>query len=408
MLLKLISITFDLTFKQIVCFMKFMQNTIIAFMGVLLFAGCNHSANIGASNSGNQQETEIVMNNLVRLSRVTGNSLPTDTFPNPNNTAVKYDVGGTDLGIMWQMKNKQTGIFFGDTNGEDFIPFKNGGGGNGRNWRSNVLAFSSDLNLEDGLTISDMIVDKNGHAEEIVAGGKANPTVYQTSIPTGAIHANGADYVHYMNIYQWDNPDGRWPTNFSSVYASYDDGKTWQRKKELTFDKESKFSQVCYAKKDGIVYMIGTLSGRGAPGYLARFKEKDIENLSKYEYWNGNTHKWVTGDEKAATTILQAPIGEASLLYREGFKRWILMYIYDYKHDVNPVVKRHAIVYRDTKDLRQGWSKVKVLTTSEQYPGLYSPYLHPAKNKADKIYFTMSLWGPYNVFLMRADIGLNK
>ena len=110
------------------------------------------------------------------------------------------------------------------------------------------------------------------------------------------------------------------------------------------------------------------------------------------------------GNESSATPILQAPIGEASLMYHEGFKRWILMYIYDYNHDANPVVNRHAIVYRDTKDLREGWSKIKVLTTSKEYPGLYSPYMHPAMNNGKQIYFTMSLWGPYNVFLMRADL----
>ncbi len=388
--------------------MYFRLKYILCFICTAALTACNYSKNVLSTAPDNQVEDKIQMTNLIRLSRVTGNSLASDTFPNPNNTAKQYDVGGTDLGIMWQMGSGKTGIFFGDTNGEDYVPFKNGGGGNGRNWRSNVLAFSTDLHLEDGLTISDMVVDKNGHAEEIMAGAKANPAVYQTSIPTGAIHANGADYVHYMNIYQWDNPDGRWPTNFSSVYASYDDGKTWQRKNNLTFDKESKFSQVCYAKKGGMVYMVGTLSGRGAAGYLARFKEKDIENLNKYEYWNGSTKKWVQGNESSATPILQAPIGEASLMYHEGFKRWMLMYIYDPNHDDNPVVNRHAIVYRDTKDLRQGWSKIKVLTTSEQYSGLYSPYMHPAKNKEDKIYFTMSLWGPYNVFLMRADVQQSK
>lgn len=368
----------------------------------LLASGCNVVNTSAKKNINN--DTEIIMDNLVRLSRVTGDALKSDTFSSPNNTAKQYDVGGTDLGIMWTMKNGKTGIFFGDTNGEDYIPFKNGGGGNGRNWRSNVLAFSNDRNLDDGLTISDMLVDNNGHAEEVVPGGKANPHVYQTSIPTGAIHANGADYVHYMNIYKWDSAGGRWPTNFSSVYASYDDGKTWQRKTNLTFDRESKFSQVCYAKKDGMVYMIGTLSGRGSAGYLARFKEKDIEDLDKYEYWNGDTKRWIKGNESAATVILPAPIGEASLLYHEGLQRWILMYIYDHNHDSNPVTNRHAIVYRDTRDLTEDWSSIKVLTTSKEYPGLYSPYMHPAMNKENKIYFTMSLWGPYNVFLMRADI----
>lgn len=387
--------------------MKYLYPLIIILFITYAIA-CSPSANIKYDKNISTDSSELMMNNLVIVSRVTGNPLMNEHFPSPNNTAKKYDVGGTDLGIMWEMRNGQIGIFFGDTNGEDFQPFKNGGGGNGKNWRSNVLAFSTDTTLDDGLTITGMLLDNEGKAREVIDGGKANPKVYQTSIPTSAIHANNADYVHYMNIYQWDAPDGRWLTNFSSIYASYDDGKTWHRKTNLTFDKNSKFSQVCYAKKDETVYMIGTLSGRGAAGYLAKVKERDIEDLSRYEYWNAEKNKWIKGEEKAATIVLPAPIGEGSLIYHEGFKRWILMYIYDYNHDPNPVIKRHAIVYRDTKDLRGGWSKIKVLTSSEQYPGLYSPYIYPMKNKGDKLYFTMSMWGQYNVFLMRADLTLKS
>ncbi|MCU7694583.1 DUF4185 domain-containing protein [Haoranjiania flava] len=369
----------------------------------LLFSACGAANKIAINNV---DTSSIQMINLVRIARVTGTPLPGENFPSSNNTAVKYDVGGTDLGIMWHMSGDKTGIFFGDTNGRDFVAGK--GGGNGSNWRSNVLAFSEDKNLDDGLTISGMLTDEEGKAKEVAAGAKANPKVYQTSIPTGAIRANGIDYVHYMNIYEWSAPHGRWLTNFSSVYASYDDGKSWQRKQYLTFKSDSKFSQITYAKRNGYVYMLGTLAGRGAPGYLARFKEKDIENLNTYEYWNGEGKKWIRNDENAATAVIPAPLGEASLLYHEKYKRWILMYIYDYNYDANPVVKRHAIVYRDAKELTGIWSNIKVLTTSKEYPGLYSPYIHPLENSGDKIYFTMSLWSPYNVFLFRANLKLNE
>lgn len=344
----------------------------------------------------------LYMSNLVRIARVTGNSSPGESFPNPNNTAAQYDVGGTDLGIMWDMGGGKVGIFFGDTNGKDFKPFKKGGGGNGRNWRSNVLAFSNDASLDDGLTIDSMVVDKDGNAREIVAGAKAKPKPYQTSIPTGAIHANGKDYVHYMNIYKWDQPGGRWLTNFSSLYESKDKGQTWNRVQQVTFDPQSKFSQVCYAKENGWVYMIGTLAGRGAAGYIARFKEKDITQINKYEYWDGK--KWIKNNADAAIPVIEGPMGEASLLYHQKYKRWIIAYIYDFQHDPAPVVKRHAIVYRDAEILTGPWSDIKVLTTSKEYAGLYSPYFHPLKNNGDQLYFTMSLWGPYNVFLMLADI----
>ncbi|MGC4232813.1 MAG: DUF4185 domain-containing protein [Niabella sp.] len=352
------------------------------------------------------QGGEIELSNVKSVARVTGKTLEGENLPDPNNTSEKYDVGGTDLGIMWDMGNNKIGIFFGDTNGKDFKPQK--GGGNGSNWRSNVLGFSSDNDLEDGLTLDSMNLDEQGRAREICAGAAANPSPsdYYTSIPTGAIHAGGADYVHYMNIYKWEAPKGRWPTHFSSLYASYDGGVNWVREAGVTFKSDSKFSQVCYTKKDGYVYMLGTLSGRGSGAWLARFREKDILNMANYEYWNGNLDKWIKGDENTATEVIPAPVGEASLLYHEKYKRWIITYIYDFHHDANPVIKRHALVYRSAKTLTGPWSNIKLITTAKEYPGLYSPYMHPLKNKGDKIYFTMSLWQPYNVFLMSADINI--
>ena len=347
-------------------------------------------------------ERGLNLKNIKRIARLTGSPLKDDTFPCPVNTLEKYDVGGTDLGIFWQMDASHMGIFFGDTNGKGFVAGK--GGGNGTNWRSNVLAFSDDTNPEDGLTISSMVCDSTGAAREICAGAKSNPGKYQTSIPTSAIRAAGVDYVHYMNIYEWAGKNGRWLTNFSSVYASYNGGSTWERKEAVTFKPDSKFSQVCYAKRDGFVYMVGTLAGRGSAAYLARIKEKDMLDMSLYEYWNGTSEKWIKNNEEAATPIIPAPVGEATLLYHEKYKRWIIAYSYDGAYE--PVLKKkmHAIVYRDAAALNSQWSDMKILANEETYPGLYSPYIYPLKNNGNAIYFTMSLWKPYNVFLMKADI----
>lgn len=376
---------------------------LIAFLG-LTCKGTEKGDTVNKEKEINRPE--IAISNLRQISRVTGKTLPGETFPNSNNSLV-YDVFGTDLGIMWQMEGSKIGLFFGDTNGEGFEPFLNGGGGNGSNWRSNVLAFSDDSNLEDGLTFSSMVMDNEGKAREIIAGGKANPQTYQTSIPTGAIRANGVDYVHYMNIYNWNGPDCSWLTNFSSLYASQDNGETWNRKEEVTFRPLSHFSQVTYAKKEGIVYMIGTRSGRGGAGYLARFREDDILKMDAYEYWNGKVEKWIMGDETAATPIISSPVGEASLMYHEKYERWILTYNYDYNCDqINPH-RKHAIVYRDAEDITK-WSQPEILVTDDAYPGLYCAYLHPMNNNGDKLYFLMSLWGPYNVFLMSVDLSISN
>lgn len=347
----------------------------------------------------------IYLSNVKQIARLTGAPLKGEEFPGPNKTSEKYDVGGTDLGIIWEMDSSNAGIFFGDTNGQDFEAGKGGkGGGNGSNWRSNVLAFSNDTALDDGLTINRMLLDSSGKAREICAGAKNNPGKYNTSIPTAAIRAGGIDYVHYMNIYEWAGGKGRWLTNFSSLYASGDGGKNWTRKEEVTFKSDSKFSQVAYAKREGFVYMIGTLAGRGSPAYLARIKEEDMLKMEEYEYWNGDSKKWIKNDENAATVLIPGPVGEASLLYHETYKRWIITYSYDAAYNNKERKKMHALVYRDATEINGTWSDLKILVTDKEYPELYSPYMHPLKNKGNKLYFTMSLWRPYNVFLMTADI----
>ncbi len=343
----------------------------------------------------------LALSNLEMVARVTGAPMPGEDFPAPNNT-VQRDVCGTDLGIMWHLEGDRVGLFFGDTNGDGFIP-RPDGGGNGGNWRSNTLAFSEDTDLSDGLSISGWALDGEGKAREICAGAKTgDQEKYNTSIPTGAIRAAGADYVHYMNIYKWDVP-GRWLTNFSSLYSSHDGGENWRREECVTFHSDSHFSQVAYAKRDGWVYMLGTRSGRSDDAYLARFREEDILDMSKYSYCDGNG--WVEGRENAAVPVFGKPVGETSLMYLEKQRRWIVTYLLDHNFDPANAYNGHSLVYRESADL-VNWSEPRVITDNKEYPGLYCAYMHPLKNDGDRLWFLMSLWKPYNVFLMSAKISL--
>jgi hypothetical protein len=69
-----------------------------------------------------------------------------------------------------------------------------------------------------------------------------------------------------------------------------------------------------------------------------------------------------------------------------------------------------------TADTPEGpWSDPITVATSFQYPGLYAPMIHPLSgtgqltDAADapdvsNLYWNMSLWGNYNVVLMKTDI----
>ena len=365
---------------------------------------------IGNNNNNSSETIKLIVNkgtikktralnftNLKCVSRVTGaevngiNGLPAVEFEVNNRTNELYNVGGTDLGIVWELQSGRYGLFFGDTFGSDFYPNFVNPGPNGGNWRSNVLLFSEDLDLSDGLTIHGAAMDEsNKNAREICYGGKdGSGNGDWTSIPTAAIRANGADYVHYMNIRNWTG----WVTNFSSLYKSTNDGATWTRCQDVKFGSTSNFGQVGYFKKDGYIYMVGTITGRDNKPHLARFLEKDIENQAEYEFWNGGG--WIKENEAAATPLFNDIAGELSIAYHPEFEKWILLYFNGTRYDIS---------FRTADHIIGPWSEPKKLVDGWQYAQLYGSYIHRLSLKGDTLYFIMSMWLPYNTYLMSVNL----
>lgn len=347
---------------------------------------------------------DIILEDCGKISRVTGATLPNETLANPNQTHERWGLGGTDLGIIWEMNNGEYGLLFGDSYGSDFKPGPEGGPAGAGDWRSNVLAYSDDVNLEDGLTFSGMMTD--GHNDKRAAPIIERENYYSfTYIPTAAICLDGVQYMHYM-YWEVGNPVHA-DQNYSSIYKSVDNGRTWESCRGLVnFSSTSYFAMGGYAVKEGdpYCYMLGTQSGvgyRNSPAKLARFKYEDILDRSKYEYWNASKRKWMVGKESYASVLLDGTIGELSIFWHEEFQRWITLY-FD--------AQEYAICYRSAANITGPWSEERVLCSgwTAGYSQLYGSYIHPASvQKGSKtLYYTMSLWGPYNVFLMKADVKL--
>ncbi|MBQ4280189.1 MAG: DUF4185 domain-containing protein [Rikenellaceae bacterium] len=343
----------------------------------------------------------ISIANVQCISRVTGKAVSGTGFPTPlyqvdNQTDTRFNLGGTDLGIVWEMDPGKYGIAFGDSYGSSFSPNFNGGGpGAAGGWRCNVLLFSTDSDLSDGLSISGAATDTRGNAKEIIYGGKnTSGQGNWTSIPTAAIRANGIDYIHYMNIRAW-SPD--YLTNHSRLFRSTDGGQNWTRCENVEFGSYSNFGQVGFAKKDGYVYIVGTETGRTTKPKLARVKEEDIEDQSKYEYWS--TSEWVTGNETAATTLFDDVAGELSVAYHTGYQKWIILYFRDVKYG-------YDIAMRTADEITGPWTNATSVCTGWEYPQLYGSYIHPLSLTGNKLYFLMSMWVPYNVYMMKADMQL--
>ncbi|MEQ2525845.1 DUF4185 domain-containing protein [Bacillaceae bacterium CLA-AA-H227] len=328
----------------------------------------------------------ITPSNVTMISRVTGATPSGETMPNPNQTHANYDVGGTDLGIVWDKGGGEYFIAFGDTN--------NTAG----NWnRSNILAISSDKNLEDGLSFSTMIQSSPGYAKEIIPSKKINNDE-QTVIPTAGITVGNRHYIHYMSVNHWGDA-GRWYTNYSGIAYSDDNGQNWVKHPTArwynnTSTWDSKFQMAAFVKDGEFVYMYATPNGRFGNVYLARVPENNLLNIGDYRYWDGNG--WVT-DQAKAKEVAIGVAGEMSVAYNTHFKRFIMTYLNE---------DRQAIVMRDAPTPVGPWSGEKILVPGN-FTGLgqYNAFMHPLSSNSSTLYFIMSTWYPdYNTHLMKVTL----
>ena len=56
------------------------------------------------------------------------------------------------------------------------------------------------------------------------------------------------------------------------------------------------------------------------------------------------------------------------------------------------------------RDITGPWSEHYELANGREYAQLYGSYIHPFSVTGDNLYFTMSMWMPYNFFLMKAEL----
>jgi len=385
-----------------------------------------------------------------------------------NDTDGRFGIYGTDLGIMWDngvagdnpntaiVEQRQILIAFGDT-------FRNAAQ-TADGWRNNVLLRSGDVVLSDGITVPAGIVDRPGipdgaysgspmsldvprYAREIIGKYPYSTATQVTIIPTGAISvpgagANGAtrQYVAFMSIKQWGSP-GSWTTNYSAISYSDDNGQNWTTvpqssvrsaasgRSTVAFKSgDENFQMVSFTRPPagsadaaaGYVFATGTPAGRNGTVYLSRVKEANILDVTKYEYWNGNT--WVANNPAAATPILPGTTtssffglikkttyptaGELSVQYNTYLKKYVMLY----------TDSSNSVVMRTSNSPNGTWSAATTLVSGAQFSGLYAPMIHPwsgtsTLRKADGtaedpqyLYWNISVWGNYNVALIKTDL----
>ena len=308
-----------------------------------------------------------------------------------NDTVTRFGLHGADLGSMFD-DGETLYMVFGDSFG-CCIP-GTGGPGDASDWRSNCMALISDRDPKDGLTFDDMITDRPGHAKELLHAGSADRTL----IPTYGVAVGSRLYLHYMAVLSWGQP-GQWLLNESGLAYSDDRGHTWTKDRALKWHGKSNFGQVAIVKAVDHLYFFGIPGGRFGGVQLARVEPGSILDKGAYRYFAGlddGEPRWSEREEDAVL-IASAPVGELSVMWNGFLGRWIMTYLDE---------RRAAIVIREAPELWGPWSAPRSLVSGSQYPGLYGAYMHPwyVGNDGEVIYFTMSQWAPYCVFLMRARL----
>ncbi|REE69595.1 uncharacterized protein DUF4185 [Paenibacillus taihuensis] len=327
---------------------------------------------------------------LQQVSQITGADSPNKTD--------QYAVYGTDLGSMFNAGDK-TYFVFGDTFGEraaDQI------GGGGSFWRSNTIGYTTDKDPSDGIKLDGMIADDTGLAAELLPSAKVDFDE-MTKIPTYGLAANGAMYLYYMSVNHWGDP-GKWDANYSSVAKSTDNGQNWQLLDQLKWPGGSNFIQVSPYKvqtdKDHAeIYFWCIPSGRFGGVQLMKVDESNIENFADYRYYAGKDADgapiWSTKLEEAKT-VVDDTVGELSVVWNSYLNRWLMTYLKE----------GEGVVIREGLAPWGPWGDPIDLVTASEQPGLYGPFMNEryTENDGKTIYFTLSLWDPYNVFWFKASL----
>lgn len=268
-------------------------------------------------------------------------------------------------------------------------------------WRSNVLFIIEDDEPDDGLDITDAILDKNKKAKELLGSVKRDG-FQVTVIPTDIFSVGEDLYCIYMSVSHWNEKGGSWECGYSGLGKSTDEGKSW-KKLPLRWPGDSNFIQTAHCLVGDTMYFWGIPSGRYGGVALMKVSIASIENGEEYEYFTGidenNNPIWVKGPEGIyqAKIIIKRDVGEISVIYNEYLGNFIITYL----HEGVGIVMREGVMPWGE------WSMEYILARPTQYPSLYGAFMCPkyVKNDGKTFYFAMSQYFPiYNIMWMKAEL----
>ena len=361
------------------------QNALTLLMAV---GGCAASASsLAASNHDGRLKLEYL--EVRPIAALTG--------PDATDSTQDVDICGTDIGTMAELNGKVY-FAFGDTFGFDgtsCTPF-------GPNWRSNVLGISSDSNPSDGITWDSWLTGAGSKAIAVSEGAHQPPfTGEQTRIPTAMVAVNDRLYMHYMSVHGFAQKGGLWLCNNSRFTYSDDEGKTWTEAQSEFGSYGDTFNMLALTQEAGrgneggrYIYAVGTSCGRFGGARVARVPTDKLLELDAWQYYTG---KGWSAERDVAVEVIKPAVGEGSILWNSFLKRWLYAYLNE---------NTTALELRQAEYPWGPWSDPFTLVTSAEYPQLYGAFMTPSllKDGGRTLYFVMSLFGPYNTYVMEAKL----
>ncbi|HVS28269.1 MAG TPA: DUF4185 domain-containing protein [Solirubrobacteraceae bacterium] len=274
-------------------------------------------------------------------------------------------------------------------------------------WRSNTMAFFADANPAIGPLFDGMVTDPSNplRAKELLPSAKQTCTgtetlCEQTVIPTNGFAVGDRMFLHYMSVKRFGYPQPNdYALNYAGIAYSDDGGQTWTKDPSTMWAGNSNFGQVAATQTGGDVYLFGIPGGRTGDVKLARVRSGRILSKASYRYWGGRT--W-NNREGSAAVVANAPAGELSVQWNSYFGKWLMMYLR--VREPRESSPAGDVVLRSADCLTGPWSEPQVVVTSDQYPSLYAPFIPPRWNDGPDVYFSMSIYLPYNVFWMHTAL----
>jgi len=298
-------------------------------------------------------------------------------------------LGGTDLGIWWDMGNGEFGALFGDS-------FEDNVGRPGW-WRSPVGLVSTATDLDSGITF-----------DRALAGGRELlPNAHQkwyegevTKIPTDVFVVDGIFCMSYMSVNNWDH--GTWETNYAGLAFSADRGETWDDHKlwNNNLVHSDIFQMQSWIVDGNYAYCLSTSNGRHlADGlFIQRAPVGSLSDLSTYEGWgyDKDSRDWKWG--RPPSPIITGIFGEPHWRKIEG--NWVISVFEPTRYAVTGRVLDGPTGNAYTAPRHD-------LATGVQFPRLYGGFFHPLSTM-DNLHYSISQWGdnadPYHVMQVRGSL----